>query len=138
MKKISEMEALDFVLPYMGKTISRVWQGAGSSIFLEVGELTDHKGELTIMIEWSWRVEDENQIKFGSFSESDEFSDMLSTLSGLTVKSISFQARLPELVVQFIENIWLCSFSTVEGDPEWALITPEKTLVSNGGSLAFE
>lgn len=138
MKNISKKEALSFVSPYLGKTINRVSQGHGSAIFLEIGELTDGKGELTIMIEWSWRVEGESQIKFGSFSKPEEFPNLLSSLVGLTVKNISFQSRLPELVVQFTESVWLCSFSTVDGDPEWALITPEKTLLSSAGNLAYE
>jgi hypothetical protein len=138
MKKVSETDALEFISPYLGKSISRVWQGNGSSIFLEVGDLTDQKGELTIMIEWSWRVENEKEIEFGSFSELEEFPVLLSKLEGLTIKGIYFQSRLPELVVQFVENIWLCSFSTVEGNPEWALITRNKTLLSSEGSLAYE
>lgn len=53
MKEITTEEAITFISPFLGKEISRVWQGHGSAIFLEVGELTDNKGELTIMIEWS-------------------------------------------------------------------------------------
>jgi hypothetical protein len=35
-----------------------------TSIFDEIGILTDNKGELTLMIEWSWRVK--KNIPFGS------------------------------------------------------------------------
>ena len=138
MQKISTEEAIAFTLPFVGKTISRVWQGHGSAIFLEVGKLTDNKGELTIMIEWSWRVEKEQEIEFGSWSDDSEFPELLEKLKGLTLKSISFQARLPEVVVELNNNTWVCSFSTVEGDPEWALITPTKTMLSSKGSLGFE
>lgn len=138
MKEVTIEEALNFTSPYIGKEISRVWQGHGSAIFLEVGELTENKGELTIMIEWSWRVEKGNKISFGSWSDESEFSQLLKSLKGLTLRNISFQSRLPEVVVELSNDIWVCSFSTVEGDPEWALITPNKTMLSSNGVLAFE
>ena len=138
MKEITFKEALSFVSPFHGKKVSRVWQGHGSAIFLEIGELTENKGELTIMIEWSWRVENGNKIYFGSWSDESEFPKLLKLLGGLTLEDISFQARLPEVVVELSNEYWVCSFSTVEGDPEWALITPTKTLLSSNGALAFE
>ncbi len=138
MRRISEIEAGEFTSPFIGKEVSRVWQGNGSAIFLEIGELTDNKGELTVMIEWSWRVESEQEIEFGSWSDDSKFPALLERLNGLTLKSITFQSRLPELVLELSNNIWVCSFSTVEGDPEWALITPSRTLLSSKGSLGFE
>jgi len=138
MKEITFEEAMSFVFPFQGKKVSRVWQGHGSAIFLEIGELTENKGELTIMIEWSWRVEKGNKICFGSWSNESEFPKLLKLLNGLTLKDISFQNRLPEVVVELSNEYWVCSFSTVEGDPEWALITPNKVLLSSNGTLAFE
>ena len=138
MEKISKEEAIAFTLPFTGKAVTRVWQGNGSAIFLEIGELTDNKGELTVMIEWSWRVEKGQEIEFGSWSDDSKFPDLLETLRGLTLESISFQSRLPEVVLELSSDTWVCSFSTVEGDPEWALITKGKTLHSREGALAFE
>lgn len=138
MKGITTEEIMNFTSPLLGKEISRVWQGHGSAIFLEVGELTENKGELTIMIEWSWRVEKGNKISFGSWSEESEFPQLLETLKGLTLRNISFQTRLLEVVVELSNDIWVCSFSTVAGDPEWALITPTKTMLSSNGVLGFE
>lgn len=138
MEIVSSEEAKEFIAPFIGKLVSRVWQGNGSAIFLEIGELTENKGELTIMIEWSWRVESLTQILFGSFSELSDFPRFLKQLSGLAVNNISFQSRLPEVIVELSDNTWVCSFSTVEGDPEWALITPGKTLLSSKGNLGFE
>ena len=138
MKKISKEEAPAFVLPFVGKVMGRVWRGYGSSIFLEIGELTNDKGELTIMIEWSWRVEKEQEIMFGSWSDDSEFHELLQKLKGLMLKSISFQFWLPEVVVELSNSTWVCSFATVEGDPEWALFTESKTMRSSKGSLCFE
>jgi len=138
MQRISNEVANKFTEPFIGKRVTRVWQGNGSAIFFEFGELTENKGELTAMIERSWRVENEEEIEFGSWSEDSEFPILLQKLIGLTLQRISFQSRLPELVLELSESIWVCSFSTVEGDPEWALITPTKTMLSSKGSLAFE
>lgn len=137
MQNISVKEAVEFTAPYIGKKVSRVWQGHGSTIFLEIGELTENKGELTVMIEWSWRVENKYEIEFGSWSDDSEFPNLLRKLDGLTLQDITFQSRLPEVIVQLSDDMWVCSFSTVEGDPEWAIITPGKTLLSSKGSLSF-
>ena len=48
MKIVTRSEAEKFTSPYIGKTVSRVWSGAGSSVILEVGDLFESKGELTI------------------------------------------------------------------------------------------
>ena len=113
MHKLSNDEVRSFVAPYIGKVIRSVRQGHGSAIFLEVEDLT-------IMVEWSWRVEKGNEIAFGSWSDDSFFPALLSELNGKFIQDISFQARLPELVLELSDNTWLCSFSTVEGDPEWA------------------
>lgn len=138
MNIVSKEEALEFVNPYFGKPVSRVWQGYGSAIFLEVGDLTNDKGELTIMIQWSWRVEKGHEIAFGSWSSDSDFSEYLKQLNGLSLKTISFESRLPEIVVELTNDTWVCSFSTVEGDPEWALMNRKQTLMSSKGKLVFE
>ncbi len=138
MKITSREDALAFTKRFCGKIINRVWRGNGTAIFLEVGHLTDRKGELTIMIEWSWRVEKHLNILFGSWSDESLLSDSLKKLKGLSVESISFQSRLPELVIELSNEFWVCSFSTVEGNPEWALITSDKTLHSRKGKLVYE
>lgn len=138
MRNIQEKEALDFLSPHLGKEITRVWQGHGSAIFFEVGDLTNNHGELTIMIEWSWRVENEKNIAYGSWSEESDFSHLIQELKGLNLVSFQFQGRLNELVVELTSKKWVCSFSTVEGDPEWAILSNGTTLLSKNGSLAFE
>jgi len=89
------------------------------------------------MIEWSWRVEKGNQIYFGSWSSESDFP-LLQELKGLKLKGISFESRLPEVVVELSNEFWVNSFSTYEGDPQWALITAGDTLHSRDGSILFE
>ncbi|WP_417349953.1 hypothetical protein [Ferrimonas sp.] len=90
------------------------------------------------MIEWSWRVEKGKEIYFGSWSDDSDISSKLAGLNGLIVSGVTFQARLPEIQVELSGDTWVCSFSTVEGDPEWAMITPQRTLISQKGHLRFE
>jgi hypothetical protein len=53
----------------LGMEVTHVWRGYGSALFLEMGKLTPQmrrdgtpgnpKGEMELMIEWNWRIEDE-------------------------------------------------------------------------------
>jgi len=59
--------------------VTHVWRGAGSALFLEFGALTQRmrrdgsagnaRGEVTLMIEWSWRIEAPDSILCGSWSD---------------------------------------------------------------------
>lgn len=52
--------------------VSHVWRGHGSALFIELGELAPTRrrdgspghseGEIGLMVEWSWRIEDERSI----------------------------------------------------------------------------
>jgi hypothetical protein len=63
----------------IGLPLSHVWRGYGSAIFLEFGRLTPRtrrsgeagnpRGELGLMIQWSWRIEDTVSILCGSWSQ---------------------------------------------------------------------
>jgi hypothetical protein len=51
----------------IGQRITHVWRGHGSTLFIEFGHLTQRTkrdgtpgqphGEITLMVEWSWRIE---------------------------------------------------------------------------------
>lgn len=137
MRKISTSEVLAIIEPFIGMTVHRVRRGHGSAIFLEISEKESHSVELTVMIEWSWRVERSSEIWFGSWSDEDFFTESLKKLVGLELKSISFLQRLPEVVMELGEDTWICSFSTVEGDPEWALLTSGAVVSSSKGELIW-
>lgn len=65
-----------FASELIGMPVSRIWQRYGSAIFLEFGRLHSTRkrdgqpgsprGEWTLMIEWSWRVEGKRRIWCGS------------------------------------------------------------------------
>jgi hypothetical protein len=132
---ITEKQFYDSLKPYIGLPINRSLKGYGSALILEVGNVTNGKGDLSIMIEWSWRVEKDNSIWFGSWSEEETIIDNIPKLSGYEIKNISLFSRLPELSISLSNNIWVNSFSTVEGNPEWAVIFSNTEIESRSGKL---
>jgi hypothetical protein len=124
-----------FVNPLIGLPVSHIWNGYGSAIFLEFGSLSpstrrrkdgslgNPKGEFTLMIEWSWRIEGKRRIWGGSWSEAEEWAKLLPRLKDACVTSISLIGRLPEIAVALSNGLHLVSFMTAEGDPEWAILT---------------
>ena len=124
--------------------VSYVWRGHGSAIFLELGELKENNiknhpsGESTISIEWSWRVENKSSIILGSWSDDEDIDKIKDIIKGLSIKNISFFSRLKEIEIQFNEDIWLSSFATAEGDPEWSIKNNNKWLFFKKGRFVSE
>lgn len=120
--------------PIIGMPISHTWRGAGSAIFLELGalstvtrkspkggEYTSTFGEVTFMLEWSWRVERAASIEFGSWSRNPRITRGVASLVGHTIIDLHVEGRLPELVVALDGQRWVHTFMTHEGQPEWAI-----------------
>jgi hypothetical protein len=67
-----------FTAPMIGLALSHIWPRYGSGILLEFGELRQRlkqdgsranpSGQISLMIEWSWRIEDHATIRCGSWS----------------------------------------------------------------------
>ncbi|HEU4883149.1 MAG TPA: hypothetical protein VFT45_12905 [Longimicrobium sp.] len=120
--------------PLVGMPVSHTWRGAGSAIFLELGALTTFtrtmrklgevefmRGEVGLMLEWSWRVESPGAIQFGSWSENPRITRGVASLEGHTILDIQLEGRLPELVLALDGKRWLHTFMTAEGQPCWAV-----------------
>lgn len=143
---ISPQEFATLTKRLVGCPVSKVWRGHGSAIFLELGELheeswqakfgetrTDMKGQFTVMIEWSWRVERKRSVLFGSWSTDKVINFRLQKLNRLIVTDLSLFARLPELQIQFTNDFWLTSYHTSNGQPHWVLFEGDDAyLVKNG------
>lgn len=122
-----------FTKSLIGKKVSHVWRGYGSAIFLEFGKLTpgtrrdgsvgNPNGELTLMIEWSWRIEKQKSILGGSWSSEKKIDNFLPKLQGATVDAVEFFGRLPEISVSLSNGLHVVSFNTSEGQPDWSLLT---------------
>ncbi len=153
---ITQDQFIEFTLPMIGLSVSLVWHGYGSTIFLEIGDLTEkiirgkndkprvsRQGQFGVMLEWSWRVERPKSICFGSESTNKIIDNRLAKLKRRTIKAIEVEGRLPELVIQLSDGFWVHSFSTSEGQPQWCLFLdrrqlPHEWLKSERGKLIKE
>lgn len=135
----------------LGLPVSHVWRGHGSALFVEFGELHAQKkqdgsmgnptGEVTLMIEWSWRIEKPRSILGGSWSSERRWPGMFQKLIGAKVTDLQIVGHLPEIEVLLSNGLRIVSFMTGEGQPAWALIcrtTPKLTLCVRKGKLYEE
>ena len=130
----------EFTAPLIGKPVTHLWHGYGSAIFIEFGILSptrrrdgsegNARGEMTLSIEWSWRVEGKRRVWVGSFSEKKLWERMLPKLKGSTVTAIAMFGHLGEVCVEFSNGLRLSSFMTAEGDPAWSLNNPAHVYIS--------
>jgi len=144
----------DFVSPMYGMAVSHFWQGAGSSVFLEMGALTpstrvrrdgsqgNPKGEMGVMIQYDWRIEDETHILAGSSDDETEWLKFFDQLLGSQILSLALFARLPEIQMNFSNGLYLCSLMTFNSDPAWAVFDRRnggvKSVGVREGRLQFE
>jgi len=111
--------------------VSHVWRGHGSALFLELGDLTQMRrrdgtpgnpqGQIELMIQWSWRIEEEQSIVCGSFSNEELWPPAFDRLLGREVLNVSTFGRLPEVALSLAGELHVVSFMTAEGDPAWTL-----------------
>jgi hypothetical protein len=115
----------------VGKPLSHIWLGQGTALFMEFGRLTpvtlhdgrrgNAIGELGVMIEWNWRIENAATIICGSGSEAALRETTFKNIQGCHVVDVELVGRLPELTIALADNFYVSSFMAAEGDPRWAL-----------------
>jgi len=120
--------------------VTRPWRGFGSAVFLELGRLRREprvvrpgfvlKGRVTVMVEWSWRVEGPRSVVFGSWSGDRKMNRGIDSLKGTRVRSVTLEGGLPELRIAFDDGRALQSFITVESQPVWVLFLEDGSQVS--------
>jgi hypothetical protein len=120
-----------FSVGLIGLPVSRIWQGYGSAIFVEFGKVQPRRrrdgspgnprGEWTLRIEWSWRIEGKRRIWCGSWSDGERWPRAFARLEGAKVASIVLYGRLPEIDLGLSNGLHLVSMMTAEGDPMWVL-----------------
>src|SRR5687767_6475671 len=90
----------------VGMTVSHLWRGYGSAIFLEFGALSPGSvrrdgtpgnpiGEIAIGIEWSWRIEEETSIICGSWSKEELCEPAFDLIRNAQVTGLSLFGRIP-------------------------------------------
>jgi hypothetical protein len=82
------------------------------------------------MIQWSWRVERARSIAFGSWSTERRMTNGVSRLIGRRVEAIDIVGRLPEILLQLSDGLWLQTFNTSDGQPEWTVFLPDASWVA--------
>ena len=115
----------------IGLPLSLIWRGYGSAIFLEFGQLSSTQrkdgtagnstGEFAVMMEWSWRIENQTTILGGSWSDEKGWETIFKSMIGQTVSEITLFGRLPELSITLSGDRYLVSFMTADGQPAWTL-----------------
>jgi hypothetical protein len=130
MKPIEGFESLAASL--VGLPISHVWRGYGSAIFIECGKLhpitkrdgsPGHpEGEVSLGVEWSWRIEDATGIRCGSWSEEALWERGFDALRDARIARCELFGVLPEVAVTTNSGIRFLSFSTTDGQPQWHLV----------------
>ncbi|NIX77320.1 hypothetical protein HB375_11940 [Microvirga sp. c23x22] len=78
-------------------------------------------GQMSLMIEWSWRIEDRTSIRCGSWSDEALWPDVFALLLGSEVRHVKTFGRLPEIEVGLSNEMHVLSFMTDEGLPAWTL-----------------
>jgi hypothetical protein len=116
----------------IGMQVSHVWRGYGSALFVEFGKLTPQKlkdgskgyssGEITLMIEWSWRIEKARSIVGGSWSNERKWSVIFKKLEGASVIAVNLFGSLPEIEISLSNGYRVLSFMTAKGQPIWCLL----------------
>jgi hypothetical protein len=115
----------------IGKSLSHYWRGYGSAIFLEFGELRERaprsgsskglRGEFGVMIQWSWRVERDNSIMWGSWSDDAFWEPFFIDLKDATAIEFQLFGQIPEIMIALSSGHRIVSFMTADGDPQWTL-----------------
>jgi hypothetical protein len=128
-----------FGRPLVGLPMSHLWRGHGSALFLEFGQLKQQirqdgsagnpAGEMSLMIEWSWRIEDRRSILCGSWSDEKGWPGSFSRLADAAVVSAALFGRLPEIELAFSNDMRVLSFMTSDGDPRWTLFDRRGTAI---------
>ena len=85
------------------------------------GAALDPRGEFGLMIQWSWRIENATSILCGSWSEESLWGPTFDLLRNKVVQELSVVGRLPEIAIVLAGDLYVSSFMTAEGDPQWAL-----------------
>ena len=128
---MTAMEFAAFTAPLIGLPVSHVWRGHGSAIFLEFGKLSPRnrrcgsqgspQGAMSLMIEWSWRIEGRRSILCGSWSDDEKWPKAFRLACNATVASATLFGRLPEIELCLSNGVHVLSFMSAEGNPHWVL-----------------
>src|SRR5688500_7927959 len=103
-RRLSNLES--YRTGFLDLPLTHTWRGAGSARFLEFGTLASRArrdgsaaepmGEMTVMMEWSWRVENDATIICGSWSDEELWEPTFASLRGQFLADLATFGNLPE------------------------------------------
>jgi hypothetical protein len=73
------------------------------------------------MIQWSWRIEQDNSILCGSWSDDGLWEPIFFGLKNTTATDLHLFGQIPEMIITLSNGHRIVSFMTAEGDPQWTL-----------------
>jgi hypothetical protein len=152
---------VELTRPLVGLSISHshINRNYSTPLFLEVGKLSKKyyryrngreifiiQGKNTFALGLNWRVERPRSIYFGSFNKFDLIKKRLLEINNTKIRSISVEGRLPELVIELSNGLWIHSFhegAVSETQPTWYIAfhkgrLSRKLLLSRCGKLVSE
>lgn len=116
----------------IGQPISYLWRGYGSAVIIEFGDLTPwtHRdgsqghpeGQVSLGVEWSWRIEANATIVSGSWSDEELWEPSFDQLRHSRVQGLQLFGGLPEVQLLTDTGHRFLSFSTTDGQPQWHLV----------------
>jgi hypothetical protein len=86
------------------------------------------RGQASILIEPSWRIETRKKILVGSDSDEPRVKRILKQLENARITEVRVEGDLPELVLEFEDKWILRSFGAMETRPHWALFFRDESL----------
>lgn len=116
----------------VGVPIAHLWRGYGSAVSFEWGALAPStlrngrqgqpRGEISLAVEWSWRIEGPDSIRCGSWSEEELWEPTFAALRGARIARCELFGALPEIALTTEDGLRFVSFSTTDGQPQWHLV----------------
>lgn len=114
-----------------GQPISHVWRGYGSAVSIEIGKLhpvtgrdgtlLQPEGDISLGVEWSWRIEHQHAILCGSWSDDNLWEPAFNLLRGTEIVQFELFGALPEITLTNSLGVRFLTFSTTDGQPQWNL-----------------
>ena len=113
----------------VGSTVSHSWR-EHSWLYLELNDLTEGRllkdgargnprGDVSIFAGYSWRIERTSSILGGSEDTTKRRCMLAKLLIGKTIENVQISSHVSELSLRFSSGLWLSTFTTGRGDPDW-------------------
>ena len=120
-----KQEFYAFSTALIGSRVVTIKRGYGSALILEFsndpGVSVADAYVMSIMIEWSWRIEGRKSILCGSWSDEQKWRRPFALLRKSTVMDVTLFGRLSEIEIKMVNGLRILSFMTAGGDPAWTI-----------------